>query len=69
MKLFVISDPHGFYGYTMKALTKAGFFEALEKNEDCKLVVCGDLLDRGNEVEALVSFMLDLEKKGKLIYI
>ena len=69
MKLFVVSDPHGFYGYLMKALTKAGFFDALKNNEDCRLVVCGDLLDRGSEAVALVNFMLDLEKQGKLIYI
>ena len=69
MKLFVISDPHGFYGHTVKALTKAGFFKALENNEDCKLVLCGDMLDRGEEVNALVNLMLDLDKQGKLVYI
>ena len=69
MKLFVISDPHGFYGHTVKALTKAGFFKALENNEDCKLVLCGDMLDRGEEADALVNFMLDLDKQGKLVFI
>ncbi len=66
MKYYVIADPHGFYTEMCRALEDAGFFE---ESEEKKLIVCGDLLDRGEEPNEMVDFMLELDKKGELIYI
>ncbi|MBE6633253.1 MAG: hypothetical protein E7620_02800 [Ruminococcaceae bacterium] len=66
MKYYVVSDPHGYCTYLKKALEEAGFFD---ETEPCKLIVCGDLLDRGSEAQELISFMLELMEKGRLIYI
>ncbi len=64
-KYFAVSDTHGFYTYFTEALEEKGFFKA----ENKKLIVCGDLLDRGPEALKLVEFCLDLKEKGELIYI
>ena len=66
MKYYVVSDVHGFYTKMKKALKDAGFFD--EKGP-CKLIVCGDLLDRGKEALQMVDFMLQMHKENKLIYI
>lgn len=66
MKYYVMTDVHGYYTYLSEALTKAGFFE---ETEPSKLIVCGDLLDRGGEACRLVEFMIDLMRQDKLIYI
>lgn len=66
MKYYVIADPHGFFDETVSALEKAGFFNDTEPH---KLVVCGDLLDRGDGAEKMVSFMMELLERGELIYI
>ena len=66
MKYYVVSDVHGFYNLMKSALQEAGFFD---EKEPCKLVVCGDMLDRGEEAILMVDFMLRLLKKDKLIYI
>lgn len=66
MKYFVISDPHGFYTKTRQALKDAGFFD---EGEDGKLVLLGDLLDRGDEPCEMVEFMYMLKRQGRLIYI
>lgn len=66
MKYYVVSDVHGFYTQLIKALTDAGFFE--EKQEH-RLIVCGDMLDRGKEAKKVIDFMCDLKDAGKLIYI
>ena len=66
MKYYVISDPHGYYKQFEKALRKAGFFD---EKEPCKLVVCGDLLDRGEEANKIIEFLLKLKEEEKLIYI
>lgn len=46
MRYYVTADVHGFYTPLITALTKAGFFadSALHK-----LVILGDLFDRGKE--------------------
>ena len=66
MRYYVVSDVHGFYTYLKDALEKAGFFEDKEPH---KLIVCGDLLDRGHEAVAMQEFMLQLLAEDKLIYI
>lgn len=66
MKYYVVSDVHGFYSEMIKALKEAGFFE---ETEPCKVVVVGDLLDRGSEARKLIEFMLKLHYEDMLIYI
>ncbi len=66
MKYYVVADVHGYYNAMKKALKDAGFFEEKEPH---KLIVCGDLLDRGNEARQVIDFMMELKKQAKLIYI
>ncbi len=66
MKYYVVADVHGYYGLLKQALQEAGFFD---ETAPCKLVVCGDILDRGSEANETVAFFLELMKKDQLIYI
>lgn len=66
MKYFVVSDVHSYFKYLMEALTENGFEV---DNKEHKLVVCGDLFDRGDETVALFEFVKDLQAQGRLIYI
>ncbi len=66
MKYYVVADVHGYYTPLEKALREVGFFD---ETEPSKLVVCGDLLDRGGEARELVDFMLQLLEEDRLIYV
>lgn len=66
MKYYVVSDLHGYYTYLNQALKQAGFFD---EKEPYKLIVCGDLLDRGSEANQLIDFMIDLMDNDKLIFV
>ena len=66
MKYYVVSDPHGYYTHMENALREVGFFDETEPH---KLIVCGDLLDRGDEANRMIDFMLRLKEEGRLIYI
>jgi serine/threonine protein phosphatase 1 len=66
MVYYVVSDCHGFFTELYTALKEAGFFE---EKEDCRLVVCGDVLDRGKEAIRMINFLLRLKNDGKLILI
>lgn len=66
MKYYVVSDIHGFYTPMVEALAEAGFFEDKEPH---KLIVCGDMFDRGFEALKVQEFMLDLLHRAELIYI
>ena len=66
MKFYVVSDIHSFYTELISALTEKGFFEETEPH---KLIICGDLFDRGEEALKLQSFVLDLMKKNEVILI
>ncbi len=66
MKYYVVSDIHGFYTELITALTENGFFEDQGPK---KLIVCGDMMDRGNETLKLQDFMMDLFNKDQLIFI
>ena len=66
MKYYVTSDVHGYFTYLKEALDAAGFFD---EREPCKLIVCGDMLDRGREACRLTEFMIELLRQDKLIYI
>lgn len=66
MKYYVVSDIHGYYRHLINALEEAGFFN---DEGEYKLVVCGDLLDRGPEANKTVEFITQLMNEDKLIYI
>ena len=61
-----MSDVHGFYDEMIKALTEAGYFDYKGPK---KLVVCGDMFDRGKQVVEMQKFMCDLFDKDELIFI
>ena len=66
MKYYVISDPHGFYDETMNTLVAAGYFADTGEK---KLLLLGDLLDRGEQPNEIVRFMIEEDKAGRLIYV
>lgn len=66
MKYYVTADIHGYYTYLKTALEAEDFFY---EKEPSKLIVCGDLLDRGPEAKKLIDFMVQLLEEGRLIYI
>lgn len=66
MKYYVVSDIHGFYSKFHSALENAGFFADTEPH---KLVVLGDLFDRGREARMLQSFILERMEKDEVILI
>lgn len=66
MKYYVVADVHGFFTELNAALDEKGFFKDTEPH---KLIICGDLLDRGSEAKEIQSFILDLLKKDEVILI
>ncbi len=66
MKYYVTADVHGYFSELKAALTEQGFFEDQEPH---KLVICGDLYDRGTEALQLQKFILDLLEKDQVILI
>lgn len=66
MKLFVVSDIHGFYTEFRKALDEAGFDPA---NSEHMLIVCGDTTDRGPNPSGVISYLSQLMRDNKCIVI
>ena len=66
MKYYVVADVHGYYEELITALTEKGFFEDKEPH---KLIICGDLFDRGYEAVKLQEFILELMDKDEVILI
>ena len=66
MKYYVVADVHGYYKELIAALTEKGFFEDKEPH---KLIICGDLFDRGYETVKLQEFILELMDKDEVILI
>ena len=66
MKYYVTADVHGFYTLMVAALEKAGYFADTTPH---KLVILGDLFDRGHEAKELQSFVLDLMDRNEIILI
>ena len=64
MKYFVCSDIHGFYNEWMEALNEKNF----DLNNDLhKIIVCGDLFDRGHQPREIINFILSHKEKFILI--
>ncbi|MBR4655883.1 MAG: metallophosphoesterase [Oscillospiraceae bacterium] len=66
MKYYVTADVHGFYTLLYNALTDAGFFEDPEPH---KLIILGDLFDRGEEAKMMQDFILRLMEEDQVILI
>ncbi len=66
MKYYVVADVHGFYSKLIAVLTEKGFFEDKQPH---KLVICGDIFDRGQEALQMQGFILELLKKEEVILI
>lgn len=64
MKYYVTADIHGFFTPFMNALKASGYFE---DNCEKKLIICGDLFDRGKEAKELQEFIV--ENRADLILI
>lgn len=66
MRYYVISDIHGFYTQMENALSEAGFFSDTEPH---KLVILGDLMDRGKEAVKMQEFVLQQMERDSVILI
>lgn len=66
MKYYVTADPHGFFSNLKLALSNAGYFEDSEPH---KLVVLGDLMDRGKEAKEMETFILKLLESDQVLLI
>lgn len=66
MRYYVVSDIHSYFSFFREALTNAGFFTDKQPH---KLIICGDLFDRGGEPTQLQEFVVDLMKKDEVILI
>lgn len=66
MKYYVVADIHSFYEPLVTALEEKGFFSDKEPH---KLIVCGDLFDRGSDALAIQDFIIELLERNQLILI
>lgn len=66
MKYYVTADIHGYYTLFRQALVASGFFEDEEPH---KLIILGDLFDRGAEARQLQEFVLELMEEDQVILI
>lgn len=66
MKYFVVADVHGFYSEMMRALNEKEFDET---NPEHKLIVCGDLTDRGTEALQMQKYILHLIELNKVVLV
>jgi len=66
MRYYVTADVHGFFREMKEALNEAGFFGEKEPH---KLVICGDLFDRGEKALQMQEFILDLMERDEVILI
>ena len=66
MRYYVTADVHGYFTELKNALTRQGFFNDQGPH---KLIVCGDLFDRGMEALQLQAFILELLAQDRVILI
>lgn len=66
LRYFVVSDIHSYYTLTLKALKEAHYDES---NPNHKLIVCGDIFDRGDESIAIYNWLKRLKMEDKVILI
>lgn len=66
LKYYVIADTHGFYKEMVEALTEKGYYTDTSPH---KLIICGDLFDRGSQNKDIEKFVLDLLARDEVILI
>jgi len=66
MKYFVMSDLHGHYSI-MKDVLMANSFD--ENNPEHKLILCGDMFDRGKESLEVYEYLKRLTEKEKAVVV
>ena len=66
MKYYIVADIHGFFSILQTELEQAGYYEDREPH---KLIILGDLFDRGSEARELQDFILALMEKQEVILI
>ena len=66
MKYYITADIHGFYTEFHKALDEAGYFTDPEPH---KLIILGDIFDRGQEAVEMQRFILSLLEQDAVILI
>jgi hypothetical protein len=66
VKYYVLSDVHGYYEEMVSALENAGFFN---ETEPYKVILCGDMMDRGQSALKVQEFFMELLRKDALIFI
>lgn len=66
MKYYVVADIHSYSEPLITALKEKGFFDDKEPR---KLIVCGDLFDRGSESLAIQDFIVELMGQNQVILI
>ena len=64
MKYFITADIHGFYTELHKALDKAGYFTNPEPH---KLIILGNIFDRGQEGVEMQRFILSFQTQDTVI--
>lgn len=57
MKIFVVSDIHGYYDILRKSLSEKGFEE---NNPEHLLICCGDYFDRGTQPFEVMTYLMSL---------
>ena len=63
-KNFVVSDIHSFYTPLITALKEAGYDK---DNPDHRLIVCGDIFDRGDESLEVYNFLRSIPKERRVL--
>ena len=66
MRYYVTADVHGYFNELKEALTEQGFFKDQDPH---KLIICGDLFDRGTEALQIQAFILELLAQDRVILI
>ena len=66
MKYYVLSDIHGFYTLMQTTLKNAGYFDDPEEK---KLILLGDLFDRGPEALSMQEYVLELMERREAILV
>ena len=66
MRYYITADIHGFYTEFHKALDEAGYFNDPEPH---KLIILGDLFDRGQEAVEMQHFILSILEQDAAILV
>ena len=66
MKYYITADTHGYCSLLKNALDQSGFFT---EKADHKLIILGDLFDRGEEAKEMQDFILQQMETGNLILV